>query len=157
MYVHVVCLPHIYCYIHCTGTYTMYTCTWMCGESWLAIKDSLTHRPSSQGWASECPLGLHVFSHIHVYFSHSKINFKVLVSLFVQVGITFLSSLYMLVCYAHVIPCTVYCVHIYVHVHVHVHCIYLSQQCFIHVPNHIRYLEDNIIMRMCIIYTGTHT
>ena len=24
----------------------------MCGESWLAIKDSLTHRPSSQGWAS---------------------------------------------------------------------------------------------------------
>ena len=23
----------------------------MCGESWLAIKDSLTHRPSSQGWA----------------------------------------------------------------------------------------------------------
>ena len=23
----------------------------MCGESWHAIKDSLTHRPSSQGWA----------------------------------------------------------------------------------------------------------
>ena len=23
-------------------------------ESWLAIKDSLTHRPSSQGWASKC-------------------------------------------------------------------------------------------------------
>ena len=22
---------------------------WVCGESWLAIKDSLTHRPSSQG------------------------------------------------------------------------------------------------------------
>ena len=31
--------------------------TWVCGESWLAIKDSLTHRPSSQGWAPECPLG----------------------------------------------------------------------------------------------------
>ena len=24
---------------------------WVCGESWLAIKDSLTHHPSSQGWA----------------------------------------------------------------------------------------------------------
>ena len=24
---------------------------WVCGESWLAIKDSLTQRPSSQGWA----------------------------------------------------------------------------------------------------------
>ena len=24
---------------------------WVCGESWYAIKDSLTHRPSSQGWA----------------------------------------------------------------------------------------------------------
>ena len=23
----------------------------MCGESWHAMKDSLTHRPSSQGWA----------------------------------------------------------------------------------------------------------
>ena len=29
----------------------------MCGESWLAIKDSLTHLTSSQGWAPECPLG----------------------------------------------------------------------------------------------------
>ena len=24
---------------------------WVCGESWLAIKDCLTHCPSSQGWA----------------------------------------------------------------------------------------------------------
>ena len=24
---------------------------WVCGESWHAIKGSLTHRPSSQGWA----------------------------------------------------------------------------------------------------------
>ena len=23
---------------------------WVCGESWLAIKDSFTHRPRSQGW-----------------------------------------------------------------------------------------------------------
>ena len=29
---------------------------WVCGESWLAIKDSLTHRPSSQGWASSVRL-----------------------------------------------------------------------------------------------------
>ena len=28
----------------------------MCGESWLAVKDSLTHRPISQGWASKCPI-----------------------------------------------------------------------------------------------------
>ena len=27
-----------------------------CGESWLTVKDSLTHRPSSQGWASLAPL-----------------------------------------------------------------------------------------------------
>ena len=33
------------------------------GESWLAIKDSLTHRPSSQGWASVCPLGS---IHVHI-------------------------------------------------------------------------------------------
>ena len=26
----------------------------MCGESWHAMKDSLTHRPSSQGWAPVC-------------------------------------------------------------------------------------------------------
>ena len=38
--------------------------TWVCGESWLAIKDSLTHRPSSQGWVPECPLG----SILYVYF-----------------------------------------------------------------------------------------
>ena len=38
--------------------------TWVCGESWLAIKDSLTHRPNSQGWAPECPLGLILY----VYF-----------------------------------------------------------------------------------------
>ena len=38
--------------------------TWVCGESWLAIKDSLIHRPSSQGWAPECPLGLILY----VYF-----------------------------------------------------------------------------------------
>ena len=35
--------------------------TWVCGESWLAIKDSLTHRPSSQGWASKCPLCIYLY------------------------------------------------------------------------------------------------
>ena len=30
----------------------------MCGESWLAIKDSLTHRPSSQGWAPDAQFHL---------------------------------------------------------------------------------------------------
>ena len=34
----------------------------MCGESWLAVKDSLTHRPSSQGWASVVSL-----PHGHLY------------------------------------------------------------------------------------------
>ena len=29
----------------------------MCGESWLAIKESLIHHPSSQGWAS----GVHFY------------------------------------------------------------------------------------------------
>ena len=36
----------------------------MCGKSWLAIKVSLTHRPSSQDWALGCPSG----SIIYVYF-----------------------------------------------------------------------------------------
>ena len=63
----------------------------MCGESWLAIKDSLTHRPNSQGWASWCLLGL---------FFHAIFNFLcvmyiymcafICVALFVWVGITFL-------------------------------------------------------------------
>ena len=33
---------------------------WVCGESWLAIKDSLTHCPSSQGWAPSALLSCHV-------------------------------------------------------------------------------------------------
>ena len=33
---------------------------WVCGESWLAIKDSLTHRPSSQGWAPDVLLSCFV-------------------------------------------------------------------------------------------------
>ena len=32
----------------------------MCGESWLAIKDSFTHRPSSQGWTPRVLLSRHV-------------------------------------------------------------------------------------------------
>ena len=34
---------HMYMYMYSTR---------MCGESWLDVKDSLTHHPSSQGWAS---------------------------------------------------------------------------------------------------------
>ena len=35
---------------------------WVCGESWHAIKDSLTHRPSSQGWApGVLPFNVQVF------------------------------------------------------------------------------------------------
>ena len=33
---------------------------WVCGESWVAIKYSLTHRPSSQGWAPSVLLSCHV-------------------------------------------------------------------------------------------------
>ena len=33
---------------------------WVCGESWLAIKDSLTHCPGSQGWAHSVLLSCHV-------------------------------------------------------------------------------------------------
>ena len=33
---------------------------WVCGESWPAVKDSLTHRPSSQGWAPSVLLSCHV-------------------------------------------------------------------------------------------------
>ena len=62
----------------------------MCGESWLAIKDSLTHRPSSQGWAPEFPLGSILLCIFCPFASYG-----------VWVGITFLSSLYKLVCYAH--------------------------------------------------------
>ena len=36
---------------------------WVCGGSWLAIKDSLTHRPGSQGRAPKCPalMSCHVY------------------------------------------------------------------------------------------------
>ena len=42
--------------------YVVFGGTWVCGESWLAIKD---YRPSSQGWAPECPLGSILYN---VYF-----------------------------------------------------------------------------------------
>ena len=60
----------------------------MCRESWLAIKDSLTHRPSSQGWASKCPLGLFFYAIFN--FSFLVCDVHVCVPLFVWIGITFL-------------------------------------------------------------------
>ena len=33
---------------------------WVCGERWLAVKDSLTHRPGYQGWAPSVLLSYHV-------------------------------------------------------------------------------------------------
>ena len=41
---------------------------WVCGESWLAIKDSLTHRPSSQGWAPSVLLSCHVMCNLCMCF-----------------------------------------------------------------------------------------
>ena len=35
---------------------------WVCVESWLAIKDSLTHRPGSQGWVPMPVYCSHVMS-----------------------------------------------------------------------------------------------
>ena len=103
--------------------YNILVCgTWVCGESWLAIKDSLTHRPSSQGWASKCPI---------IYSSLYQFNYNhVRCVLFVWV--TFLSFLLLpyLVCYAHVFPCIHVCtMYMYIHVrimHVHVHVQYVS-------------------------------
>ena len=41
----------------------------MYGESWLAVKDSLTHHPSSHGWVSLCPLVISYVlnNNVHVY------------------------------------------------------------------------------------------
>ena len=75
----------------------------MCGESWLTTTARpLTHRPSSQGWASRCPL-LHVYTCTCIY---------MYICLFVgaivgYVHLCFLCDFLKLVCYAHV------------HVHVH--------------------------------------
>ena len=41
---------------------------WVCGESWHAIKDSLTHHPSSQGWApGVLPIYVQVLSVSYMY------------------------------------------------------------------------------------------
>ena len=32
--------------------------TWVCGESWLAVKDLQPAAPVFKGWASRCPLGI---------------------------------------------------------------------------------------------------
>ena len=40
---------------------------WMCGESWLAIKDLQPTIPSSQGWASSLLFNFHLFIFIWTY------------------------------------------------------------------------------------------
>ena len=41
---------------------------WVCGKSWHAIKDSLTHHPSSQGWApGVLPIYVQVLSVSYMY------------------------------------------------------------------------------------------
>ena len=43
-------VSHIYVlYMHMS---CLFGGTWVCGKSWVAIKDSSTHCPSSQGWVS---------------------------------------------------------------------------------------------------------
>ena len=54
-------------------------------------KDSLTHRPSSQGWASKCPLGL--FFSSCVLFVCKHVSFFVFVVMIVWVGIDFFPTL----------------------------------------------------------------
>ena len=38
----------------------------VCGESWLAIRDSLTHRPSSEGWAPGVLLSCYVWVFVNM-------------------------------------------------------------------------------------------
>ena len=72
---------------------TLYT--WVCGESWLAIKDSLTHRPSSQGWASKCPLCIYLY----ILGTEGWVGMDCLSFLF------FSYSILLLVCYTRVLSC----------------------------------------------------
>ena len=47
----------------------------MCGESWLALKDSLTHHPSFQGWASWYPLMIWPCMYMTLYFCVLHVSF----------------------------------------------------------------------------------
>ena len=40
---------------------------WMCGESWLAIKDRQPTIPSSQGWASSVLFNFHLLFLLYFY------------------------------------------------------------------------------------------
>ena len=93
--------PYVYCYrdnaIFQNQVAILYylccVCSWVWGH--LGVWGELaSHRPSSQGWAPECPL--------------IRLNFICIFCPFasygVWVGITFLFSLYELLCYAHVFP-----------------------------------------------------
>ena len=88
----------------------------MCGESWHAMKDSLTHRPSSQGWAPWCPT-----------FFCTSVLFLTLVCTWMEIWgeeggyllLCFFSIIYILglVCYKHTIHvCVFVCISGYMHV-----------------------------------------
>ena len=65
----------------------------MCGQSWHAIKDSLTHHPSSQGWApGALPIYVQVLSVSYMYLDRGMCGGWYLLSFF-------LSFLFWLVCY----------------------------------------------------------
>ena len=74
----------------------------MCGESWLAIKDSLTHRPSSQGWAPSVLLSCHVVSVVSInvcgYFTYLY-GCWVISSFFLSIHVSMAGVLYTMVSY----------------------------------------------------------
>ena len=54
---------------------------WMCGESWLAIKDLQPTIPSSQGWASSVLFNFHLL--LLLYFYMDFYNLLFLMSVYV--------------------------------------------------------------------------
>ena len=55
----------------------------MCGESWLAVKDSLTHHPSSQDWASWYPLFVYLACTSVCYKFHLFVRFVMVGEIYV--------------------------------------------------------------------------
>ena len=89
----------------------MFEDTWMCGESWLIVKDLSTHHPSSQGWASLCPLVVSCVSynsvHVHVYVHVCASSWLCVCCL----SVFFSLLLHKLVCYTHVCSLSLCSVH----------------------------------------------
>ena len=108
----------------------------MCGESWLAIKDSLIHHPSSQGWASLCPLVISYVSYNCTIWCTCTCVFVAMCVLFIWVAFLSFLLLCKLVCYTHVFPCvytctctctcTLYIMFAYMYVYMYMYmCVYL--------------------------------